>query len=80
MLNLVIFTEKQLQVSHNQFYDNKFLNQQINVQKKMKSYKCDICFKVFPSKSKLTTHCRTHTGEKPFACKICIKNLHRKVT
>ena len=78
VFRLLILTEKQLQVSHNQFYDDKFPNQQINVQKKMKSYKCDVCFKVFPNKSKLTTHYRTHTGEMPLACQICDKKFAQK--
>ena len=43
-----------------------------------KSHKCDICFKVFPSKSKLVTHHRIHTGEKPFACQICDRKFADK--
>ena len=44
----------------------------------MKSFKCDVCLKVFPNKSKLLRHYRTHTGEKPFVCQICDINFARK--
>ena len=34
---------------------------------------CQVCDKPFPSSSKLMTHSRTHSGEKPFGCTICQK-------
>ena len=36
-----------------------------------KSCKCDVCHKMFISKSKLDIHKRIHSGEKPFECDIC---------
>lgn len=32
---------------------------------------CDTCEKIFPQKSALVRHSRTHTGERPFACSQC---------
>ncbi|MCF7900029.1 hypothetical protein K9K77_00835 [Candidatus Babeliales bacterium] len=41
-------------------------------------FQCDFCKKYFSQKNNLTTHKRTHTGEKPYQCDYCNKCFNRK--
>ncbi|XP_044729754.1 zinc finger protein 91-like [Chrysoperla carnea] len=38
---------------------------------KEKGYLCAYCGKSFRDRSNMTSHTRTHTGEKPYQCKLC---------
>ncbi|XP_037039340.1 zinc finger protein 12-like isoform X1 [Bradysia coprophila] len=41
----------------------------------VKPHKCELCDRAFVSRSLLSSHNRTHTGERPFACNQCEKNF-----
>ncbi|XP_050509985.1 zinc finger protein 233-like isoform X2 [Diabrotica virgifera virgifera] len=40
-----------------------------------KSFKCEICFKLFAKKKRLNEHIRIHSTEKLYKCDICLKQF-----
>ncbi|PSN56435.1 hypothetical protein C0J52_09546 [Blattella germanica] len=49
-----------------------------NLTKDMKLFSCHICAKVFPRRSSLKRHQRTHMDRKLFSCPLCQKGFNRK--
>lgn len=66
-----------------QMIDGKSINSNVDVQghndtPKLRPFSCSQCDKTFLLKHHLTTHIKTHTGERPHACVHCGKTFTHK--
>ncbi|XP_063050387.1 zinc finger protein 260-like [Engraulis encrasicolus] len=48
-----------------------------NAESQQPSFECDVCGKILSTKTCLKVHNRLHTGEMPYACKVCDKTFRQ---
>ncbi|XP_077295950.1 uncharacterized protein LOC143918114 [Arctopsyche grandis] len=67
------FNPNQISPNSSKFFENSTLKVHMEYHSGEKSFKCEICLKVFRREDDLKEHMKYHIEEKPFKCDICSK-------
>ena len=72
-------TQKSCQNCGKEFTEFPLYKSHVDTHKAIRSFRCHVCTKVFPSKARLNFHVQyVHSSYKPYHCSKCTKSYKRK--